>query len=303
MKGFIPFMALTTLLFFTHCMNDDSGNSDDIDLDAELEKGSVSPEIDISPDAIEDVINAIPSPLEISSMIRESGADYSEEMLNPTENVDKYITNKRKAFNLGIYGADLGYINIYDQTSSSIVYLETVKEIADDLKIGHFFDFNTLKRLAANSANIDSLLYISTSGLEKMNQYLRQQNRGDLSVLIVTGGWLEATYIASQVFKESQNADLAERLGEQKITLDELIILLNVYKSDPYFKGLLADFEKLKEIYDQVAIKYDYKEPTTEERDGMLVIVDNTTSTIDITDEQLATITDQVANIRTKLVN
>jgi len=302
MKKIISFVLLLSILFsFNQCASD----SDSPDKDASDQQTPSRTQVEISPQVLEKVINAIPSPLEISSLIQQMGAIYAEEMLNSTSNADNYITNNEKAINLGIYGADLGYMHIYDKTANSLVYLETIKRLADDLKIGQFFDFQTLKRLVTHSKNVDSLLYISTSNLDKMNDHLRKQKRGDLSVLIVIGGWLEALHIATQVLRENydENELLAERIGEQKITLDELLVLLNFYKSDPFFESLLTDFNDLKASFDQVTITYNYEEPTTKEEDGMLVVEDNSSTSIEISQENLNSITEKTQSIRNKLIN
>ncbi len=59
--------------------------------------------------------------------------------------------------------------------------------------------------------------------------------------------------------------------------------------------------EELKKIYDKVNITYTYKESTFEIVDGVMVIKDNSSSTIEITPEDIATISSpsqQVSEIR-----
>ena len=64
---------------------------------------------------ISSILQQIPSPLEISVLLKESGTKYNSTILNTTENLPKYNNNYKKALNLGIYGTDLGYTNIYEQ--------------------------------------------------------------------------------------------------------------------------------------------------------------------------------------------
>ena len=106
--------------------------------------------IDIPREMLYEIIQQIPSPLEISNLIKESGAIYSEELLNPVENSKNYVNKYSQAINLGVYGTDLGYINMYSKYQASIVYLEAVRELSEVLSIGQFFDFSTIARLAAN---------------------------------------------------------------------------------------------------------------------------------------------------------
>lgn len=262
-----------------------------------------SENIDISAEAMEDIIRAVPSPIEISSLIKESGAKYNKDILNNVESAKNYSTSFKKAINLGIYGADLGYVNIYNEAQAIVLYLSAVKQLAEDLKVGQFFDFETIKRLSENTSNMDSILYITTSDFDKMDVYLREKKRRNISVAILSGGWVEAVYLSTQITKSFKSDLLKERIGEQKITLNEIILLLTVFKDDPNFTSFMNDLVDLKQIFDKVEITYTYEEPVTKEVNGVLEIQDKSSSKVIISPEQLAAITDKIAELRNKLIN
>ena len=94
----------------------------------------------ISEAVIGDILQQIPSPLEISVLLKESGKKYNVGYLNSADNLSKYNSNYKKALNLGIYGTDLGYTNIYEQNQDGLKYMTTIKSLADGLNIGQFFD-------------------------------------------------------------------------------------------------------------------------------------------------------------------
>ena len=291
------------VLFLIGCTSE-TNNENDL-----LEDDSLSFEKvpDISPDLVEEVIQSIPSPLEMTSLIQGIGANYSKNILNPTENIKNYNTNFKKAINLGIYGADLGYINLYEQNQDALLYLNSVKELADDIRVGHYFNFETLQRLTNLGGNLDSLLYITTSNFEDMYRYLREQNRSSLTILMLTGGWLEALHIAAQIDKlnteEGWHKELSERIGEQKVTLDQIMILLSVYQNDHNIQKLRSDLDNLKRLFEQVEVKYTYEPPTFKEIDNMLIVEDHSTSTIIITEELIAEIASETESIRKTLTN
>ena len=79
-----------------------------------------------------------------------------------------------------MYGTDLGYTNIYEQNQDGVKYMASIKELADGLNIGQFFDIETIGRLATNSKNLDSLLLITTQNFNSINHYLQTQNRSNL---------------------------------------------------------------------------------------------------------------------------
>ncbi len=293
-------LVLLPALFLTSCGGSDDKLEQKVQTNDSL-TGTLKP-VDVSEETINGIIQSIPTPVEMASLLKSNGATYDAAILNTTDNASKYNTNYSKALNIGIYSADLGYINIYEKTFSAVNYLSTVKGLADDIKVGQFFDFETLKRFASNNNNYDSLLYVSTDNFNKMDAFLREQKRGELSVLMISGAWLEGLYIATQVNKQVKTKELKERIGYEKINLDNILVILNAYKQDKYFASIVAEFDKMKAIYDTIKITYEYKEPETKEVNGQLVIVNNSKSTVNITDEQVITITEALANIRGNMV-
>ena len=138
-------------------------------------------------------------------------------------------TNFDKAFTLGILGADLGYLNMYEKTGSSIDILSSIRKLAEGIRVGQFFDFETIKRLSQNKSNLDSLLFLSIDSYTQIDKYLRDNDRGQLSALMIIGVWIEGQYLATQVVKEYPDQMLRDRIGEQKIILNDLILLASPY--------------------------------------------------------------------------
>lgn len=259
--------------------------------------------LQIAEEVMENMIQNISSPVEIASLIRSTGMPFSQKYICKPDDIEKYDSNFKRAVGLGILGADLGYLNMYNKTGSVLGNLQTIKSVADELKIGQFFDFSTLKRLSVNNENLDSLIFISTQSFNNMDSYLRENDRTSISALIVTGLWIEGLYIATQVVKENKHKDLAERIGDQKMIINDLLIILKNYKTDPNFEALIADIESVKEKYNDIKISYIKGEPEAIEKDGMLVIVQNETSVVEMTDNQLKDIISITESVRTKLIS
>ncbi len=294
-RKFILGSALIMLLY--SCTNENKSNENlmaaNVDTTTTVSK--------ISDQALGDIIGSIPSPLEISVLIKESGGGYDESILNSNDHLSHYNTSFKRAMNLGIYGADLGYINIYNKSSDAASYLYSIKELTDELNIGQFYDFATIQRLATNSENVDSLLYITTSNFQKINNFLHEKKRSDQSVLILTGGWIEALHISAEIAKRNKNQSLYEKIGEQKVVLDQILLLVSNFPKDPHMVNLYNDLKKLQKVYNQIQITYTYQESTMEERDGVLVIVDKSESKVNVTEEQINEISNLVEQIRGKV--
>jgi hypothetical protein len=254
---------------------------------------------------VNDILHRIPSPLEISLLLKESGKKYDAQFLNSPDNLSRYNTNHKRALNLGIYGTDLGYTNIYEQSQDGIRYMSTIRTLANELNIGQFFEMETITQLVSNSNNLDSLLLITTQNFNSINEHLQSENRSHLSVLFLTGGWLEALHITCAVAKlNPNNTQLQETIGAQKIILDNILHLLTFYSgNDRNMANLQKDLRALKQSFDRVAITTTYQPSTFEVIDGVMVVKDNSSSTIEIDEAEIESIRAVTQNIRTKIIS
>lgn len=260
--------------------------------------------LQLSENVVNDMIQNISSPVEMANLIKNSGAGFSQAVLNPSDKMKDYNTSFKRALNLGIYSADLGYINTFNKNTVVVSYLLAVKELADGINVGQFLDFTTLKRLATNQTNLDSLKQLSVSSFNQMDKYLREQRRSNVSTGIVAGAWVEGIYITCCVIEQTGDAELTNRLGEQKDIVNILrIILENYSKSDKNFQELLVKIDAVKDAYEAVRITTELGEPITREIDGMLVIEQNELSHVEITPETTKAIIAAVKDVRDFIVN
>ncbi len=301
MKNYLPFLLLTAILSFSSCGSDKKDEAEAF-LD-ELGEGIDTPAI--SEETINNILMQIPAPLEISMLMKESGSAYDRTILSNPDDVSKYNTTFKRAINLGIYGTDLIYTNIFGKNQEGLAYMKAVKELADDLNIGQFFNLRLVGRLATNNDNLDSLMLITTQNFNAINRYLQENKRANLSILFLVGGWMEAVHINAQMALSNPEVPaLAERIGEQKIILENIMLLMSFYaETDPNIKELYEDMQQLKDAYKKIKITYTYAEPTTEIVDGILMIKDNSTSTVHITQENVIEIDSVITIIRNKLTS
>jgi hypothetical protein len=277
------------------------GKLADAELDI-LDSLEIAADMQVSEEALDEIVQSVSSPIEMAALIMEIGTPFSLDYLATTDFVDRYNTSFQMAYSLGVFGADLGYLNIYNKNTQIVDYLTAINKLADGIRVGQFFDFATLKRLATSRESIDSLMYISVSSFNNIDSYLRENNRGHLSALMMTGVWIEGMYLATQVANQTSNPILSERIGEQKLNLNNLFLILNPYKSQQQIADLLTQMNEIKDVFDQVEIIYEMGEPETVEKDGMVMIVQNEKSIVQITDEQLQQIINKTEEVRNKLI-
>ena len=96
---------------------------------------------------------------------------------------------------------------------------------------------------------------------------------------------------------------MREKIGEQKIIMENIMLLLSFYGSeDQNIQKLINEMAQLQEVFDEVEISYVYEESTYEVVDGILMIHDNSSSSIQITEENINNITSQTASIRKTII-
>lgn len=249
----------------------------------------------------QNVFYSIPSPVETTSLLKAAGAKYNSAYLNPIENVSKYSSVKSKALNLGIYGADLSFTSMFDKTQESMLYLRCTNKLATGLGISGSFDEKTTERIEANMENRDSLLSIISDSYWNADSYLKENGQPGVSALIIAGGWVEGLYIATKIATDTKNEDVSTRIGEQKLSLDNLMALLDSYKAEN--EGVAEVYNlmgPLKAVYDGIKVEPTETTVSTDKEKGVTTIGNN--ASYKITADQLKQISDKAAEIRNKMI-
>ncbi|MCG8409967.1 MAG: hypothetical protein MI739_01645 [Bacteroidales bacterium] len=243
----------------------------------------------------------LPSPYQITYSIKNQRIEFNKSLLNPADNVSNYVTNFRQALNIGIYGTDLGYLNIYKQIPDVISYFTVIKKLSRELGLENTFQKKIIDRIEQNIDNQDSLLNLITSTYRQFDSYLKKNNRKDIGVLILTGGWIESTYILSQSALSTSERQVINRLGEQKHPLNSLIEILSpfYYKSKEYTE-LIDALVDLAYEFDGIIYNYTYLNSNVKPNRNLTII--NSKSNVVISEYHLKTISNKVSSIRNKII-
>lgn len=292
----IALLATTSCRFFN---SDNNISNEEFDIPDELLEDKP---LEVASEVIDEMIQNVSSPVETAALIKGLNVPFNRDYIASTDFEKNLNTSFQKAMGLGIYGAGLGYINMYERTSMVIDYITTIKSLADGIQVGQFFDFSTLNRIATNKENLDSLMLISQQSFNRIDNYLRETNRPHLSIVIVSGVWLEGLYISTKVAEDTKNPRINEIIGEQKVTMNTLMLLLKNYKADPSIAKLIVDLEELHTLFKDVKITYEYGEPESVVVNGVLTFQQNDKQTIDMPEETLNKIIEKVKSIRNGLL-
>lgn len=243
---------------------------------------------------------SIPSPIQTAMLIEKSGSDYNKQFLNDAKRVTTYATNYQKALNLGVYGADVGYVTIYDQSQDAIKYMGVINKLTDELGITGAFDENTIKRFENNFGKRDSMLNLVAVAYRNADAFLKDNDRMNVGALVLAGGWIETLYFSTQIAVKDGNQDVINRIGEQKYTLNNIVKMLTPYYNQPEYDVLVDELIELAYDFDAIDIQYSYEKPEVDIANKTTKI--NSKTEVVITPEHLQAIADKVEMIRNKIV-
>jgi DNA-directed RNA polymerase subunit F len=244
-------------------------------------------------------IFSIPSPVQMAMLINQSGAPFSKELLNEPSKAANYQSTYDRALNLGVYGADLGYLTIYSENNEALAFFASVKKIGDQLGIASSFDEKLMKRFEANIGKKDSIISLVSDAYRASDAYLKDSKRSEVGALILAGGWLESMHFATAILKIKPSPEVQNRIGEQKTSVNSIIkLLLSFHK--PEYDGLIKQFQELSSLFENIEMKYTFVEPTTQAEKHLTIL--NSKTEVKITPEQVQAISDKIAAIRKAIV-
>jgi hypothetical protein len=235
----IAIIVAATCFFAVGCSN--SGQTDQNNSDNDL---SVT-------DQAERLIYPLPTPIEITEMLNKSGASYIIGIANKPENVDKYFTESAKALNLGVYGADLSYSATYGMSQETMNFFLCTKKLRDGLEVQTPQDQTMTNRIESNIQNRDSLYNILTTSFTNTFEYLNDNGKGAVAVMVLAGGWIEGLFLSAELAGMiEKNTEILQGIADQKETLSKLIPLMETYKENQNVADVLKSLNSLKSAFD-----------------------------------------------------
>lgn len=195
----------------------------------------------------------LPTAFEVTKMLNKAGASYIISLNNPIENVDKYFTEKSKALNLGVYGANLSYASTYQMKQETMNYLKVSKKLIDELQITTAFNAKFAERIESNIDNKDSLILIISDSFYDTYDFLVKNGKDNISLLVMSGSWIEGLYITTQIAIVSKNnEDFLKIIANQKDPLSKLMELIEPVATDPTIAEIKGMLMPLHEAFSKV---------------------------------------------------
>lgn len=252
---------------------------------------------------VQKIFYSLPSPLELSLLFKNEGVKYIPSVLHNLNDREKYLLSKKKALNLGIYGADLSYAGLFTKHEDAIAYLKVCQVIADEVGIGQTFEQELISRLEKNPNNRDTLLQVISDFFLNNESFLRNSEQQNLSTYVLAGGWVEGIYLGSHMLDEKTDADgIRNIVAGQKYSLENLLELLSGTEDNGSFNNMNQRLLELYELYKKV--KYpEFLQTPDSFMENDFAYYDPEKSKIEISEENYQAIKSKVKEIRESIIS
>ena len=251
----------------------------------------------------EKIFNALPSPFESAMLIKSAGAKFDVSLLNPVSNVNKYVTTKSMALNLGIYTCDLSFVSLYDQTQLIIDYMNAARKLADGLGILQSIDQSTIDRLEENINNSEIILQTVSETFMNSKSFFEDNGQPAVAAMTLVGGWIEGLYVSTRLvdMDDFDGNKILGRIIDQKLSIDILINLLEGNKGDSAVDELIVQAQRLKVVFDKITITSSPVRPEFDASSNSTILKSEVTT--NITPEVFKELASVVSEIRNSFIN
>ena len=240
------------------------------------------------------------TPTDMSNLINNYSAFYKSNLVNSVHNTDKYTHSTSKALNIGVYGADINYLWVFEQNQQAATYIKTVQSLADQLGVPSNFVAMTAEKAGYHSANIDSLKSIARVAYKDITNYLNACGRGNNAALVLLGGWIETLYIAINMYNQP-DAKMVSRIATQRFSLNIIINILQNQQNDIDVSSYLVMLRKLRKAFDEFVIRVPKGCLIIDTANKRIIIKDHENMNFDI--EQVNNIRQITNDIRRMMIN
>jgi hypothetical protein len=167
-----------------------------------------------------------------------------------------------------------------------------------DLNISSAFSGPIVERIEQNLDQGDSLLSISKETYYNAYDYLEQNDRGPTLALVIAGGWIESMFIVTKLI-DGYSADnpTIDRMADQRLPLENLIMFLKKYESDENVASTVADLTEIQAVFEGL----EEVELDVEAADGGRPTLGGTPTKITFSEEQFKTMSEKVVALRSAI--
>ena len=209
------------------------------------------------------VLYALPTPIELSFLIREAGIPWNSDLLNDPARASSYLTSQKMALNFGVYFTNMAYAGLFEQTQTVWLYKFALNNLIERMGLQAAININTMQQLEENIHDREMLLRTISGIYADCSAFLDENERYSMTLAVLAGGWVECMHIATSMLDENllANEDRIKQLvTDQILTFDIMWQAMSDLRESPGVEDLMNSFSGLAQLFDRIGI---HQEPNT----------------------------------------
>lgn len=206
---------------------------------------------------IREVLYSMYLPTDMTEIFNRSGSNYDSGIPVSIDDITLFQEKEDIAVMLGMLGVDITYMKMLDQSTLAAEYYNAMHTLAMKTELPPDIFERASERVETYFSSNDTLPAVIEEIYRESDDYYKKNGDDNLAALALLGGWVEAMYVGAQIYDSSEgNTDLAEKLLQQKFSLNSIYTLLSNHQESLHMKSYLLMLRKLRKVYDQVEIRF-----------------------------------------------
>ena len=158
------------------------------------------------------VIYALHLPTDISILFEETGTGFNPGILMPQDRIPLYDEPGQMALLMGVLGVDLSYCKLFERFPESAECYHQIELLADNLNLPEEIFEKPSENLDNYMDDPDSLTGLINKVFHDVDNYFKASGQESLASLSLLGGWLEAMYIAVNIYEDNSIFEMGDRI-------------------------------------------------------------------------------------------
>ncbi len=126
--------------------------------------------------------------------------------------------------------------------------------MAEQLGILNVYNQKIIEKLENNINDKEKIVQIISETFMNSDAYLSENQRYEVGIMILIGGWIEGIYIATKLTDKNpeKNIQLTNNILKQKLSLELMTLLFNDFKSkNEQFNTIQKELIELFDIFNK----------------------------------------------------
>jgi len=191
-------------------------------------------------------------------LLKSKDAEFNNSLVNSSGNASKYSSNFDRSVNMGIYGADLNYLTVFEQNESAKSTVEAISKLAASLGIENAFDNESFEKIVAEGDSLDlrEKSNLVSKAFRNAEDQMYSEERALMGTLMISGGWIESVYLTSSIIIGSElDANGLSDFWVLVYNHESVMKMLNIFGDDADAKKMYDNYKALEPVVNAITNK------------------------------------------------